>query len=132
MDAGEIITRGEAEQRIEFWQCGLLEEYSCSSVCELEFRFGMGGPHCGGIWSKSDNELHERYRNLIDDINGLCGNRLIAVIMEYHEDLLADDEKLTCKTMSAGSPVCAGLAGFSNQELLILFDEVLDGRKIAG
>lgn len=128
----EKITREEAELRIKKWQLGLLEEHGCSSVCETEFRLGVGGPHCGGIHARSDTELRQLYRNDIENIEELSGDELITTIIKYHTELLSENEALTCEMMAAWSRACDGLGRFTNNELLILFSEILERCEIDG
>jgi len=119
-----MISRDEAERLITEHQLRLLREYGCTSTWELYALYGLG--HCcGGVYSRSDTELHERYRDYIEGVDQLSGAELIKAIIDFELAQLEGQEGITCQAIGLAGRICDGLSRYTNQELSWLFPEVL-------
>ena len=118
------VSRAEAERLITEYQLRLLLEYGCRSTWELYALHGVG--HCcGGVYSRSDAELREAYRDYIPDVDSLEGKALMEAIIDFEMAQLTDQEALTCRATGLARRLCDGLGRYTDQELPWFFPEVL-------
>lgn len=125
----QTLLREEAERLITEHQLALLREYGCLSTWELYALHGVG--HCcGGVYSHSDTELREMYREFIEGIDELSGDQLVEAITLFELSQLTEEDRITCRAIGLAGRICTGLNRYTNQELSWLFPEVLKGRTV--
>ncbi len=129
MTTGQRISREEAERLVTEYQLKLLREYRCSSTWELYALQGVG--HCcGGVFSRSDTELRELYRDYIAGIDHLGGDELVTAIANFELSQLRGQDAITCGAIGLAGRLCEGLNRYSDQELSWTFSEALQGLSI--
>lgn len=125
------VTRAEAERLITEQQLRLLWEHGCRSTWELYALHGLG--HCcGGVYSRSDAELREAYRQYIPDVDRLSDEALVEAIIGFELSQLRDKGWITCRSASLAGRICDGLRRYTDQELTWFFPEVLGDCTIEG
>ena len=122
-----VITRSEAERRIEEYQRQLLERYECFSTWELYADFGAG--HCcGGIFRLRDAELRQLYRGRVPGIEKMEREAMLRAIIAYEMEQVRGP--ITCQAVARMGRVCDGLDRYTNVELTEWFREALDGAEV--